>query len=212
LFDPRGKVDEGFFEFQRYVHLATRTYLVLSFSSRFSCFTCTARTYAMFSGRFWFLLDVLSGLRSLKLSFSGQQCLQAIRAWASVPRIVFFGPPEPSSYSRLGSSPSNCLLRASRALKLFETGLRSLKFSSSGQKSPQAIRDWAPVPRIVFFGPAEPSNYSRSGFVPSNYFLRAGSALEFFELGLWSLEFFSLGRQCSCLIRVWILVLRIFVS
>jgi hypothetical protein len=118
----------------------------------------------------------------------------------------------PSSYSSLGFGPSNCLLQARRAFKLFESGLWSLKLSSSGQQSPQAIRDWAPVPRIIVFGSAEPSNYSRPGFVPSNYLLRAGSAFEFFELGLWSLELFSSGQQCSCLIRVRILVLRIFVS
>jgi hypothetical protein len=128
------------------------------------------------------------GFRSLELSFSGQQCLPAIRAWASVPRIVFFGPAVPSSYSSLGFGPLNCLLRASRALKLFETGLRSLKLSSSGQQSPQAIRDWAPVPRIIVFGLAEPSSYSRLGFGPSNSFLWASSAPALFECGFWSFE------------------------
>jgi hypothetical protein len=70
-----------------------------------------------------------AGLRSLESPFSGQQCLQVIRGWASVPRIAFFGPAVPSSYSRLGFGPSNRLFRASSTFKLFEDGLRSLESS-----------------------------------------------------------------------------------
>jgi hypothetical protein len=142
----------------------------------------------MFSGQFCFSLDVLSGLRSLELTSSGQQCLQVIRDWASVPQINFFGLAVPSSYSRLGFGPSNCLLRASSAFKLFETGLQFLELSSSGLQCLQVIRAWALVPRIIFFGPAVPSNYSSLGFSPSNHLFRASSASALFEFGPRSLE------------------------
>jgi hypothetical protein len=187
-FDPTGKVDEGSFKFQRYVRLATRTLFGVEFSSKFSCSLCTVRACTIFSRQFCFSLDVLSGLRSLELTSSGQQCLQVIRDWASVPRIVFFGPAVPSNYSRLGFGPSNCLLRASCAFKLFEPGLWSLELSSLGQQCLQVIRDWASVPRIVFFGPAVPSNYLSLGFSPSNHLFRASSASALFEFGPRSLE------------------------
>jgi hypothetical protein len=86
------------------------------------------------------------------LSSSGQQCLQVIRDWASVPRIVFFGPAVPSSYSSLGFGPSNCLLRASSAFKLFKPGLQSLEPSLSSQQRFCFIRVRAPVPRISISG------------------------------------------------------------
>jgi hypothetical protein len=124
-------------------------------------------------------------LESLSL---GQQCLQVIRGWASVPRIVFFGPAVPSSYSRLGFGPSNRLFRASSAFKLFEAGLRSLVSSFSGQQCLQVIRGWASVPRIVFFGPAVPSSYSRLGFGPSNCLFRLSNAFKVFEFELRILE------------------------
>jgi hypothetical protein len=149
------------------------------------------------------------GLRSFELSSSVQQCLQAARAWASVPRIVFFGSAVPLGCSSLGFGPSNCLFWASSAFKLFEPGLRSLELSSSGQQSPQAIRDWTPVPRIVFFGPAEPSSYSRVGSGPSNYRLRISRALELLEIRFRSLELLSSGRQCPRVFRAWTLVPRI---
>jgi hypothetical protein len=79
------------------------------------------------------------GFASKTLS-SGQQCLQVIRGWASIPRFVFFGPAVPPSYSRLGFDPSICLLRVSSAFELFEVGLRSLELSSSGQQCLQSIR------------------------------------------------------------------------
>jgi hypothetical protein len=134
-------------------------------------------------------------LDRLKILSSGQQCLQIIRAWASIPRIIFFGPAVPSSYSSLGFGPSNYLLQAGSAFKLFELGLRSLKLSSSGQQCLQVIRAWASVPRIIFFGPVVPSNYSSLGFDPSNYLLWANSAFKLFELGLQSLELSSSGQQ-----------------
>jgi hypothetical protein len=111
-------------------------------------------------------------LRSLELSFSGQQCLQVIRGWASVPRIIFFGPAVPSSYSRLGFGSSNCLFWASSAFKLFEAGLWSLELSFSGQQCLQVIQGWASVPRIVFFGPAVPSKCSSLNYGPSKHIPR----------------------------------------
>jgi hypothetical protein len=140
----------------------------------------------MFSGRFWFLLDALSGFRSLELSFSGQRCLPAIRVWALVPQIVFFGPVVPCSYLNLGFGPLNRLLRASSAVKLFETGLWSLKLSSSGQQCLQVVRGWASAPRIIFFGPAAPSSYSRYlslNFGLSNHPFRADIASILFGYG-----------------------------
>jgi hypothetical protein len=90
-------------------------------------------------------------LRSLESSSSDQQCRRIIRAWASVPRIVFFGPAVPSNYSSLGFGPSNCLLRASSAFELFEPGLRPLELSSSLQQCPRIIWARASVPRIISF-------------------------------------------------------------
>jgi hypothetical protein len=109
-----------------------------------------------------------AGLRSLELSLLGQQRLQDIRGRASVPRIISFGPAAPSTYSRQGFGLSNYLFRASSAFKIFEAGLRSLELSLSGQQRLQDIRGRASVPRIISFGPAAPSRYSRPGFGPSN--------------------------------------------
>jgi hypothetical protein len=95
-----------------------------------SCLFWASSAFKLFEAR----------LRSLELSFLGQQCLQVIRGWASVPRIVFFGSAVPSSYSRLGSGPSNCLFRASSASRLFEAGLRSLELSCSAQQCFQGGR------------------------------------------------------------------------
>jgi hypothetical protein len=122
-----------------------------------------------------------------ELGFLSEECL-LIRGWASVPRIVFLGPAGPSSYSRPGFGPLNCLSRASSAFNLFEAGLRSLELSFSGQQCLQVIRGRASVPRIVFLGPTVPSSYSRLGFSPSNCLFRASSAFKLFEAGLRSLE------------------------
>jgi hypothetical protein len=107
----------------------------------------------------------------------------------------------PSSYSRPGFGPSNHLLRASSAFKLFETRLWSFESSSSGQQCLQTIRDQASVLRIVFFGPAVPSNYSSQGFGSSNRFLRASSAFGLFKPRLRSFKSSSSGQQCLRIIR-----------
>jgi hypothetical protein len=107
----------------------------------------------------------------LELSLSGQQRLQDIRDRISVPRTVSFGPAAPSRYSKQGFGPSNCFFRASSAFKIFEAGLWSLELLLSGQQRLQDIRSRTSVPRIVSFGPAAPSRYSRRGFSPSNCFL-----------------------------------------
>jgi hypothetical protein len=151
------------------------------FSSGFWCssFLCYPNTHEVFrqlclllNASNWVLrarnaCSFEAGLRSLELSLSGQQCLQVIRGWASVPRIVSFGPAVPSSYSRLGFGPSNCLFRAGSAFKLFEAGLRSLELSLSGQRCLQVIRGWASVPRIVFYSSAMPLKCSSLNYGPS---------------------------------------------
>jgi hypothetical protein len=128
--------------------------------------SCVAQTHSRFFGDSVFASNWVfrarnacsfdAGLRSLKSSFSGQQCLQVIRGRTSVPRIVFFRSAVPSSYSRPDFGPSNRLFRASSAFKLFEARLRSLESSFSGQQCLQAIRGWASVPRIVLDGLAIP--------------------------------------------------------
>jgi hypothetical protein len=100
------------------------------------------------------------------LSSSGQQSLQIIRDRASVPRIVFFGPVVPSSYSRLGFGPSNCLLRASRAFELFGPRLRSLKPSLSSQQRFCLFRVRAPVPRISASGYQHSKYLNFGGNIP----------------------------------------------
>jgi hypothetical protein len=57
-----------------------------------------------------------------------------------------------------------------------------------------------------------PLNYSSQGFGPSNRLLRASSAFELFEPGLWSLESSSSGQQCLRIIWVWASVPRIISS
>jgi hypothetical protein len=49
--------------------------------------------------------------------------------------------------------------------------------------------------RVISFGPAAPSMYSRQDFGPSSSFFRASSAFDVFEAGLRSLEFFLSGQQ-----------------
>jgi hypothetical protein len=123
-----------------------------------------------------------------ELSLSGQQHLQDIRGWTSVPRIVSFGPAAPPRYSRLDFGPSNCLFRASSAFKIFEAGLWSLELPLSGQQRLQDIRGRTLVPRIASFGPAAPSRYLRPDCGPSNCLFRASNAFKIFEAGLRSLE------------------------
>jgi hypothetical protein len=83
-------------------------------------------------------------------------------------QIVSFGPAAPSRYSRRDFGPSNCFFRVSSAFKIFEARLWSLKLFLSGRQCLQDIRGETLVPRIVSFGPAAPSRYSRRGFGPSN--------------------------------------------
>jgi hypothetical protein len=59
--------------------------------------------------------------------------------------------------------------RASSASKIFEARLLSLELFLSGQQRFQDIRGETFVPRIVSFGPAAPSRYSRRGCGPSNH-------------------------------------------
>jgi hypothetical protein len=160
--------------------------------------SCVAQTHSRFFGDSVFALNWVfrarnacsfdAGLWSLESSFSGQQCLQVIRGWTSVPRIVFFGPAVPSSYPRPDFGLSNRLFRASSAFKLFEAGLRSLESSFAGQQCLQVIRGRTSVPRIVFFGLAVPSTYSRLGFGPSNCFRRSSDTFKMFELESRTLE------------------------
>jgi hypothetical protein len=152
------------------------------------------------------------GLRSLESSSSGQQRLQIIRVWDLVPRIVFFGPAAPLYYSRAGFGPSNCSLRASSASILFESGLWSLELFPSDLRHLCIIRVRASVPRIIFIGLATPSHYSRAGFSPLNYFLRASSASTLFECGFPIPQIASCGHQCFYSIRIRTAVLQISIS
>jgi hypothetical protein len=147
------------------------------------------------------------GLWSLKSLSSGQQRLWIIRVWAPAPRISLFGPAAPPDYSSAGSSPSNLSLRASSASELFECRLRSLESLSSGQQCLWIIRVWALVPRIVFFGPAAPSDYLSAGVSSSNYFLWASSASALLEFGFWTPRITSFGHQRFHSIRMQIAVL-----
>jgi hypothetical protein len=115
---------------------------------------------------------------------------------------------------------SNCLFRASSAFKIFKTGLRSLELSFLGPQRLQDIQGKASVPRIVSFGPAAPSRYSRPDFGPSNCLFgptapsrylrpdfgpsnclfRASSASNIFEAELRILELFfgsAVPSHCS---------------
>jgi hypothetical protein len=53
------------------------------------------------------------GLWSLELVSLVQQRLYVIRLWASVPRIILFGPATPLRYSSVGFNPSNGIFRPS---------------------------------------------------------------------------------------------------
>jgi hypothetical protein len=106
------------------------------------------------------------------------------------PRVISFGPAAPSMYSRQDFGPSSYPFWASSAFDIFESGLRSLELSLSGQQRLRHVRVRAPVPRIISFGPAAPSTYSSQGTGPSNYLFRASSAIETFEAGFRSFERF----------------------
>jgi hypothetical protein len=102
--------------------------------------------------------------------------------------LSLFGPAAPSTYSSQGCGPSNYLFRASSAFDIFESGIWSLELSLSGQQRLRHIRVRALVPRIISFGPAAPSTYSRQDFGPSGYFSRASSTFETSEAGPRSVE------------------------
>jgi hypothetical protein len=124
----------------------------------------------------------------------------------------------PPNYSRSGSGPSKLSLRASSAFELFEFrlwsletlslrassaselfefGLRSLKTLSLGQQCLRIIQVRAPVPQIIFFGPAAPQLYSGLGFGPLELHLSAISV--FILFGCRSLSFESLFQAINAL-------------
>jgi hypothetical protein len=70
-----------------------------------------------------------------------------------------------------------------------------LELLFSGQQRLRHIRGETSVPRIIAFGPAAPSTYSRRDFGPSNYRFRASSAFDIFEARLRSLELLLSGQQ-----------------
>jgi hypothetical protein len=80
------------------------------------------------------------GLWSLETLSSGQQCLQNIRAWASVPRIIFFRPVASQLYSNLGFGPLKSHLLA---IGIFVRA-PDLQISISGyQRSPlKILKSW----------------------------------------------------------------------
>jgi hypothetical protein len=146
-------------------------------------------SFASFESTPSFFSTTLSFLL-LELLLSGQQRLRCIRYRIPVPRVISFGLAAPSMYSRQDFGPSSYLFRASSAFDVFETGFRSLELSLSGQQRLRCIRDRIPVPRVISFGPAAPSMYSRQYFGPSSYLFRASSAFDVFEIGLRSLELY----------------------
>jgi hypothetical protein len=94
----------------------------------------------------------LSGLRSFTSSSSGQQCRQTIRAWASVPHVVFFGSAVPSNYLRPGFGPSNHPFRAGSASILFGYGCPNPRNASLGRWRLHFIRIWADAFSNLSFG------------------------------------------------------------
>jgi hypothetical protein len=71
--------------------------------------------------------------------------------------------------------------RASSASKIFEVGLRSLELFLSGQQRLQAIRGWASILRVAFFGPVMPSKNSSSSCGPLDHPFRACSIIMLFK-------------------------------
>jgi hypothetical protein len=155
-----------------------------------SSFLCYPNTRKVFR-RLFLLLNASNWVLRAKnaCSFEG-----VFYSWLNLSRIIFFGPVVPSSYSRPGVGPSNCLFRASSAFKLFEAGCRSLKLSFLGQQCLQVIRGWASVPRVVLFGPAMLSRHSSLNYEPSNHPFRAGSAIIPFGYGCLNPRNASLDR------------------
>jgi hypothetical protein len=124
LFRLKGRGWQGFFRTSKVLTTCSQMISRPSFFRGFGTPpSCVTQTHTRFFD---------DSVFCFKLGFSSKECL-LIRGWALVPQIVFFGPAVPSSYSRLGFGPSNCLFRASSAFKLFEAGLRSLELSFSGQ-------------------------------------------------------------------------------
>jgi hypothetical protein len=132
----------------------------LSFAERFELGPLS-KECPLIRGSFRFLVEFVSnclfrassafklfeaGLRSLELSFSGQQCLQVFRGWASVPRIVFFEPVVPPGYSRPGFGPSSCLVRPGNAFKAVKFELRTFESSLLSRQRHYTIRVWMSEP------------------------------------------------------------------
>jgi hypothetical protein len=121
-------------------------------------------------------------------SFSRRFCPFALR-------VNSFGPAAPSMYSRQDFGPSSPFFWASSAFDVFEAGLWSLESFLLGQQRLRCIRGRTSVPRVLSFGPAAPSMYSRQDFGPSSPFFRASSAFDVFGVGLRSLELSLSGQQ-----------------
>jgi hypothetical protein len=163
----------------------SRSFMLLSFAP--SEYTQSFSTTLSFAPSREFLVEIV-----FELSLLGQQRLQNIRGRALVPRIISFRPAAPSRYSRQGFGPSNCFFRASSAFETFEAGLRSLESSFrassafklfearlrslelllSGQQRLRAIRGWASILRVIFFGLVIPSENSGLSCRPLNHLLR----------------------------------------
>jgi hypothetical protein len=92
------------------------------------------------------------GLWTSRILSSGQQCLQVVRGWASVPQIVFFGPAVPSKYSSLNFGLSNHLFRAGSASTLFGYGCPNPQNTSLGRWRLHFVRIWADAFSNLSFG------------------------------------------------------------
>jgi hypothetical protein len=150
-------------------------------------------------------LQVIRGWASVpRIVFSGRQCLQVIRGWASVPRIVLFGPAVPSSYSRLGFGPSNCLFGPAVPSSYSRLGFGPSNCLFQASSAFRLFEAGLRSLELSFFRPAVPSGYSRLGFGPSNCLFRPSNAFKVFELELRIFESLLSSRQRHYTIRAWV--------